>query len=156
MISLGNIALSLKGLSYGLKVRLHCHFSLPSSFSFDTKSFLRLVLVLTRLLFSSSDDGVKNLANSLTRDGPMCLCGSSSMSCNLSGSESLLFLRRALAFSACTCFLDPVSLGQLQGYGGSGIFAAGGAETGLGWFCGCMATCFSTAICCCWSLKLSI
>ena len=146
----------LKGPSYGLKVRLHCHFSLPSSFSFGTKSFLHLVLVLTQLLFSSSDDGVKNLANSLTQDGPMRLRGSSSMSCNLSGSESLLFLWRALAFSACTCFLDPMSLGHLRGYGGSGIFAAGGAETGLGWFCGCMATCFSTAIRCCWSLKLSI
>ena len=53
------------------------------------------------------------------------------MSCNLSVSESLLFWR-ALAFSACTCFLDPMSLGRLQGYGGSGTFAAGGAETGLG------------------------
>ena len=49
-----------------------------------------------------------------------------------------------------------MSLGHLLGYGGSGTFAAGGTETGLGWFYGCMATCFSTAICCCWSLKLSI
>ena len=57
------------------------------------------------------------------------------MSCNLSVSESLL-LRKALAFSACTCFLDPLSLGRLRGYGGSGMFAAGGAETGLGWSCG--------------------
>ena len=40
------------------------------------------------------------------------------MSCNLSVSESLLFLRRALAFSACTYFLDPMSLGCLWGYGG--------------------------------------
>ena len=40
------------------------------------------------------------------------------MFCNLSVSESLLFLRRALAFSACTCFLDPMSLGRLQGYEG--------------------------------------
>ena len=78
------------------------------------------------------------------------------MSCNLSISETLLFLWRALAFSACTWLLDPLSLGRLQGYGGSGILAAGGAETGLGWFCGCMATCFSMVICCCWSLKLSI
>ena len=31
------------------------------------------------------------------------------MSCNLSVSESLL-LRRALAFSACSCFLDPCHL----------------------------------------------
>ena len=53
------------------------------------------------------------------------------MSCNLlSVSESLL-LRRALAFSACTCFVDPLSLGRLRGYGGSGMFATGGAETGL-------------------------
>ena len=65
----------------------------------------------------------------------MRLWGSSWMSCNLSVSESLL-LWRALAFSACTCFLDPLSLGCLRGYGGSGTFAAGGTETGLGWFCG--------------------
>ena len=56
------------------------------------------------------------------------------MSCNPSVSESLL-LRGALAFSACTCFVDPLSLGRLRGYGGSGIFATGGAETGCGWFC---------------------
>ena len=37
------------------------------------------------------------------------------MSCNLSVSESLL-LRGALAFSACTWFLDPLSLGRLRGY----------------------------------------
>ena len=48
-----------------------------------------------------------------------------------------------------------MSHGHLQGYGGSGTFAAGGAETGLGCFCGCMATCFSTVIHCC-SLKLPI
>ena len=40
------------------------------------------------------------------------------MSCNLSVSESLL-LRRALAFSACTSFIDPLSLGHLRGYRGS-------------------------------------
>ena len=49
-----------------------------------------------------------------------------------------------------------MSLGHLWGYGGSGTFAAGGAETGLGWFCGWLATCFSTVIHCCWSLNLSI
>ena len=38
------------------------------------------------------------------------------MSCNLSVSESLL-LWRALAFSACTCFLDPLSLGHLRDTG---------------------------------------
>ena len=38
------------------------------------------------------------------------------MSCNLSVSESLL-LRRALAFSACTCFVDPLSLGRLRDTG---------------------------------------
>ena len=36
------------------------------------------------------------------------------------------------------------------------MFATGGAETGLGLFCGWLASCFSMAICCCWSLKLSI
>ena len=154
MISLGNIALSLKDRVYVLKSDYTVYFSLSSSF-FGSKSFLRLVLLLTRLFSSSSDVGVKNLANSLTREGPMCLRGSSWMSCNLSVSESLL-LRRALAFSACTCFVDPSSLGRLQGYGGSGMLAAGGAETGLGWFCGWLATCFSTALRCCWSLKLSI
>ena len=85
----------------------------------------------------------------------MRLRGSSWMSCNLSVSESLL-LRGALAFSACTCFLDPLSLGHLRGYGGSGMFATGGAEIGLGWFCGWLATFFRMAIRCCWSLKLSI
>ena len=57
------------------------------------------------------------------------------MSCNLFVSESLL-LRGALAFSACTWFLDPLSLGHLRGYGGSGMFAPGGAETGRGWLAG--------------------
>ena len=154
MTSLGNIALSFKDRVYALKSDYNVYFSLSSSF-FGLKSFLRLVLLLTRLFSSSSDVGMKNLANSLTREGPMHLRGSSSMSCNLSVSESLL-LWRALAFSACTCFVDPLSLGRLRGYGGSGIFATGGAETGLGWFCGWLATCFSTAIRCCWSLKLSI
>ena len=79
------------------------------------------------------------------------------MSCNLSlVSESLLFLWRALAFSACTWFLDSMSLGCLRGYGGSGTLAAGGAETGLGWLCGCMAICFKMVICCCCSHKLPI
>ena len=155
MISLGNIALSLKDRVYALKSDYSFYFSLSSSF-FCSKSFLRLVLVLTQLLFSSSSDvGVKNLANSLTWEGPMHLRGSSWMSCNLSVSESLL-LWRALAFSACTCFVDPLSLGHLLGYRGSGMFATGGAETGHGWFCGWLATCFSTAIRCCRSLKLSI
>ena len=63
----------------------------------------------------------------------MHLCvGSSLMSCNLSlVSESLLFLWRALVFSACTWFLNPMSHGHLQGYGGSGTLAAGGTDTGL-------------------------
>ena len=156
MTSLGNIALSLKDRVMSLKSDYNVYFSLSSSF-FSSKSFLRLVLLLTQLFSSSSDVGVKNLANSLTREGPIRLRGSSWMSCNLSVSESLL-LRGALAFSACTCtcFLDPLSLGRLRGYGGSGMFATGGAETGRGWFCGWLATCFSMAICCCWSLKLSI
>ena len=154
MISLGNIALSLKDRVMSLKSDYNVYFSLSSSF-FGSKSFLRLVLLLTRLFSSSSDVGVKNLANSLMREGPMHLQGSSWMSCYMSVSESLL-LWGALAFSACTCFLDLLSLGCLRGYGGSGMFATGGTETGLGWFCGWLATCFSTAICCCWSLKLSI
>ena len=79
------------------------------------------------------------------------------MSCNLSlVSESLLFLQRTLAFSACTWFIDPISYRCLQGYRGSGMFAAGGAETGLVWFCGCMATCSSMVIRCCCSLRWSI
>ena len=154
MTSLGNIALSLKDRVMSLKSDYNVYFSLSSSF-FGSKSFLHLVLLLTRLFSSSSDVGVKNLANSLTGEGPMHLRGSSWMSCNLSVSESLL-LRGVLAFSACTWLLDPLSLGCLWGYGGSGIFATGGAETGRGWFCGWLATCFSTAIRCCWSLKLSI
>ena len=77
------------------------------------------------------------------------------MSCN-PVSESLLFLWRAEAFSACTWFLDPKSLGHLQGYSGSGIFAAAGAETGLGWFCSCVATCFKMVIHCCCSLRSPI
>ena len=154
MTSLGNIALSLKDRVISLKSDYNVYFSLSSSF-FGSKSFLRLVLLLTQLFSSSSDVGMKNLANSLIREGRIHLRGSSWMSCNLSVSESLL-LQGALAFSACTCFLDLLSLGRLQGYGGSGMFATGGAETGRGWFCGWLATCFSTAICCCWSLKLSI
>ena len=144
MISLGNIALVLKGPSNCFKVRLQYSYFfplslLPSSFSFGSKSLLHLILVLTRLCSSSSDVGVKN---SLTQEGPMHLQGGSSgMSYNLSPvSELLLFLWRALAFSACTWFLDPMSYGHLRGYGRSGIVAAGGAEMGLSWFCGCMAT----------------
>ena len=79
------------------------------------------------------------------------------MSCNLSPvSESLVFLWKALAFSACIWFLDPMSLGCLWGYGRSGTLAAGGAETGLGWFCSCMATCFKMVIYCCCSHMLPI
>ena len=49
-----------------LKSDYNVYFSLSSSL-FGSKSFLRLVLLLTRLFSSSSDVGVKNLANSLTR-----------------------------------------------------------------------------------------
>ena len=145
MIFQGNIALA--------HWNDYCFSLFLPSFSFGSKSLFHLVLVLTQLWSSSSDDGVKNLANSLTWDGPMCLHGGSSlMSCNLSlVSESLLFLKRALAFFVCTWFLDAMSLGHLQRYGGSGTLAAGGTETGLGWFCGCMATCFKMVICCCCS-----
>ena len=158
MISLGIIALSWKDWVLLQKSDYTVYFfsSLFPSFSLGSKSFLCLVLVLTWLWSSSSDDSVKNLANFLTRDGPMHLRGSSQMSCNLSVSESLLFLWSALALSACTWFLDPMSHRCLRGYGRSGMLAAGGADTGLGWFCGCMPTCFSMVIHCCCSLKLSI
>ena len=76
MISLGNIALSLKDRLLSLKSDYTVYFSLSSSF-FGSKSFLRRVLVLTQLVSSSSDVGVKNLANSSTREGPMRLRGSS-------------------------------------------------------------------------------
>ena len=76
MISLGNIALSLKDRLLSLKSDYNVYFSLSSSL-FGSKSFFRLVLLLTRLFSSSSDVGVKNLANSLTQDGPMRLRGSS-------------------------------------------------------------------------------
>ena len=36
------------------------------------------------------------------------------------------------------------------------MLAAGGAETGLGWFCSCMATCFKMVIRCCCSLRSPI
>ena len=43
---------------------------------------------------------------------------------------------------------------------GCGMVAAGGTVTGLSWFCGCMATCFSMLICCCcyhrWSIWLLV
>ena len=75
-ISLGNIALFLKDRVMSLKSDYNVYFSLSSSI-FGSKSFLRLVLLLTQLFSSSSDVGVKNLANSLTREGPMHLRGSS-------------------------------------------------------------------------------
>ena len=76
MTSLGNIALSLKDQVIAIKSDYNVYFSLSSSF-FGLKSFLRLVLLLTRLFSSSSDVGVKNLASSLTWEGPMHLRGSS-------------------------------------------------------------------------------
>ena len=48
MISLGNIALSLKDRVIALKSDYIVYFSLSSSF-FGSKSFLRLVLLLTQL-----------------------------------------------------------------------------------------------------------
>ena len=63
MTSLGNIALSLRDRVMSLKSYYNVYFSLFSSF-FGLKSFLRCVLLLTRLFSSSSDVGVKNLANS--------------------------------------------------------------------------------------------
>ena len=78
------------------------------------------------------------------------------MSCNLSISESLLFLQRALAFSACTWFLDPMSLGRLWGYGGVACLLLEVMRQALVGSVAAMATCFSMVICCCCSLKLSI
>ena len=76
MISLGNIALSLKDRVMALKSDyiVISHFLPPFLLA---QSFLRLVLMLTQLCSSSSDVDMKNLANSLTRDGPMRLRGSS-------------------------------------------------------------------------------
>ena len=76
MTSLENIALSLRDRVISLKSDYNVYFSLSSSF-FVSKSFLRRVLLLTLLVSSSSDVGMKNLANSLTREGPMRLRGSS-------------------------------------------------------------------------------
>ena len=59
-----------------LKSDYNVYFSLSSPF-FGSKSFLRRVLLLTQLFSSSSDVGMKNLANSLTQEGPMSLRGSS-------------------------------------------------------------------------------
>ena len=72
MTSLGNIALSLRDRVMSLKSDYNVYFSLSSSF-FGSKSFLCHVLLLTQLVSSSFDVGVKNLANSLTREGPMRL-----------------------------------------------------------------------------------
>ena len=69
MTSLGNIALSLKDRVYALKSDYNVYFSLSSS-SFGSKSFLRRVLLLTRLFSFSSDVGVKNLANSFDTRRP--------------------------------------------------------------------------------------
>ena len=76
--------------------------------------------MLIRLFSSSSDVGVKYLASSLTRDGPILRRGGSSgMSCNVSYGSGVLELRgRTVAFIAGTLLLDPVSLGRLTGYGG--------------------------------------
>ena len=76
------------------------------------------------------------------------------MSCNLS---LVSVLMESIGILCLHLVPRPMSLGHLQGNGGSAMFAAGGAETGLGWFCGCMATCFKMMIhfCCC-SLKLFI
>ena len=69
MITQGNIALSLKDRVYALKSDYNVYFSLSSSF-FGSKSFLRLVLLLTRLFSSSSDVGMKNLGQFLDTGRP--------------------------------------------------------------------------------------
>ena len=69
MIS-GKHSTVLKGLSYGLKVRLQSF--ITSFFFFWLKELLASCPgVDTAKLVSSSDVGVKNLANSLTREGPI-------------------------------------------------------------------------------------
>ena len=67
------------------------------------------------------------------------------MSCNLSPVSGVLV--RGMAFPACTLLSDPVSLRCLQGYGGRGCEAMGGADTGLGRCCCSMDLCM-TLICC--------
>ena len=76
------------------------------------------------------DGGVKYLASSFTREGPiLCLGGGSFSSCNLSLVSGVLV--RGIAFLACTVLSDPVVLRRLRGKGGSGCEATGGADTGL-------------------------
>ena len=92
--------------------------------------------MLTRLELSSGEGGVKYLASSLTREGPILRLGGSCSSCNLSLVSGVLI--RGMAFPACTVLLDPESLRRLQGKGGSGCEATGGADTGL---FGCCSIC---------------
>ena len=134
------IFLVLKGPS---KVSIASYLSLGGG-----KSFFLLVLVLVRLNSSLSDGGVKYLASSLTLLGPILRLGSSGMSCNLSLVSGVLLLRGTVtvAFPASTLLLDPVSLGRLQGYGGSGCEAMGGADTGLGRCCS-MTLCITRIRC---------
>ena len=106
-----------------LKSDYNVYFSLSSS-SFGSKSFLHLVLLLTRLFSSSSDVGMKNLANSLTWEA-LCIY------------EALLECPViCLSLSHCSYEERWHSLPAPASYGGSGIFATGGTETGHGWFCG--------------------
>ena len=145
MAFLGNIAFCPGRTVLSQFARVLCYLG--------SKTFLHLVLVLTWLCSSSSDYGVKYLASSLTQLGTMCHLGSLGMSCNLSFASQVLVLLQTVftvAFPACTLLLDIMWLKQLHGYGGSGTEATGGADTGLWWCSGCLATCCMTSICGTW------
>ena len=144
----------LKGPSFGFKVRLLFLFTF-SLLLFRFESLFCLILLLTRLWSSSSDDGVKNFANSFTLEDPMRFRGSSLMFCN-PVSESLLFLRRAEAFSACTCFIDPLSHGTSSGFGGRWHACCWRRETGLGLVLRLHGNLLQTVIRCCCSLRSPI
>ena len=100
--------------------------------------------MLTRLESSSGDGGVKYLASSFTRDGPILRLGGSLSSCNLSLFSGVLV--RGIAFLACTVLSDPVVLRRLRGKGGSGCEATGGADTGL-FGCCSIALCITRIRC---------
>ena len=155
MTSLGNIALSLKDRVYALKSDYNGLFFT-----------LLLLLWLKKLLAScpAVDLAVllfircrrEEFGQFLDTERPLCVYEVLLECPVICLSLSHCSYREYWHSLACTCFVDPLSLGRLLGYEGSGMFATGGAETGLGWFCSWLATCFSMAIRCCWSLKSSI
>ena len=125
MTSLGNSTV-LKGPSLCFKVRLQClFFTLLLLLRFKkllascpaVDSAVLLFIRCWREEFGQFFDTRRPYASTRTLLECPVICLSLSH-CSL---------RRVLAFSACTCFVDPLSLGRLRGYGGSGIFATGGA-----------------------------